>query len=557
MKFYRTITLCIIGIWKLMAQPTTFTFNGAPDFRHTLYALTGLTVFQDDKTVIENGVILIKDGRIVECGKDLKIPEHAVRIDMKGLYAYPSFIDLFSHYGIEYPEQPVKKPAAYWNVSVLSHENAVDYFKTNKEKALEYRKAGFGLVLSSIPTGIFRGQAFLITTDDDIPNMSIIKEHSARILSFNKKKSPEPYPSSLTGCIALIRQVLYDAKWYELSDKKEKNISLEAWNRYEKLPVIFEANDKWNIFRAKEIADEFKTEFIYKTSGNEYQRIHELSPYRLKYIVPLNFPEKPVISDPLDAKNYSLAELKHWEMAPLNPYFLEKHNQSFCFTYYDTKSPENFFNNLRIAMQNGLSHSAALRALTSEPAKYLGMQDVVGSLKKGMMANLLITTAKLGDKNFKIIQHWIRGVPYSIDDSPLLTSNVTFSVSFNNSILTFTYSLSPSQSKLELKRDTQKVEIHYQENNSLISFQYSGKIFPAPLYGYIHLKPGKMPYLLSLEQEGKKFWYFINPVPQNVSSDEKAKKDSVPDNIVKEKDILYPFGGYGLWINAESQISNI
>ena len=76
------------------------------------------------------------------------------------------------------------------------------------------------------------------------------------------------------GSIALLKQTYCDANWYaNLKGNGETNLTLRAFNANSRLPQIFEANDKWNILRADAVGDEFGVQYLFKTGGNEYQRI--------------------------------------------------------------------------------------------------------------------------------------------------------------------------------------------------------------------------------------------------------------------------------------------
>src|SRR6056297_548699 len=63
--------------------------------------LKNAKIHVDPSTVIDNGMLAIKDGKITAVGKSVSIPANSVVIDLKGKEVYPSFIDLFSHFGIE------------------------------------------------------------------------------------------------------------------------------------------------------------------------------------------------------------------------------------------------------------------------------------------------------------------------------------------------------------------------------------------------------------------------------------------------------------------------
>ncbi|MDZ7645911.1 MAG: hypothetical protein U5K54_01330 [Cytophagales bacterium] len=52
--------------------------------------------------------------------------------------------------------------------------------------------------------------------------------------------------------------------------------------------------------------------------------------------------------------------------------------------------------------------------MTSVPAQLLKVDDQVGSLKKGMLANFIVTSGKLFDEKTIIHQNWVQGEPYAI-----------------------------------------------------------------------------------------------------------------------------------------------
>ena len=101
------------------------------------------------------------------------------------------------------------------------------------------------------------------------------------------------------------------------------------------------------------------------------------------------------VEDPTDARFVSLTDMKHWELAPTNPAALEKAGITFSLTTADLRSPNAFLANLRKAIDNGLSESKALEALTSNPAKMIGVNDAVGSIEQGKIANFIITTGNV------------------------------------------------------------------------------------------------------------------------------------------------------------------
>ena len=77
----------------------TFPENGVADPRHGYYAFTNATIVKDANTTLTNATLVVKDGRIISVGENVKVPSGAVAVDCKGKYIYPSFIDIYADYG--------------------------------------------------------------------------------------------------------------------------------------------------------------------------------------------------------------------------------------------------------------------------------------------------------------------------------------------------------------------------------------------------------------------------------------------------------------------------
>ena len=66
-------------------------------------ALTNATIFISSTQKIEKATLLVHDSKISEVGTSVTIPPNATVIDMNGKFIYPSFIELFSEFGITKP----------------------------------------------------------------------------------------------------------------------------------------------------------------------------------------------------------------------------------------------------------------------------------------------------------------------------------------------------------------------------------------------------------------------------------------------------------------------
>ena len=420
--------LFAVGLTCSSMAQTTFPQNGVYDERPGLYAFTNATIIVDPQTTLQNATLLIRNGRVEAVGTTVSVPAGAVVADLKGKRIYPALIDIDSDYGM--PEivrtrgggfggtpqyESNKKGAYYWNQAIQPENEAGLLFKANPTKADELRKLGFGAVLTHQHDGIARGTGTLVTLADDRENLLVLKPNATAHYSFSKGTSGQQYPNSMMGVVALLRQSMYDADWYKRGGSKEQaNLSLDALNRIHSLPAIFEANDKYGILRADKIGDEFGIQYIIRSSGDEYQRIDEVKATGASLIVPLNFPQPYDVEDSWDADNVSIAELKHWEMAPMNAGRLAAANIPFALTTAGLRNKTDFWANLRKAIENGLPEQKALEALTIIPAKLIHVDDQVGTLQKGRVANFIITSGNLFSADNVIYENWMQGKQYVV-----------------------------------------------------------------------------------------------------------------------------------------------
>lgn len=412
---------------------TTFPVNGIAEPNQKAYAFTHATIVKDANTILQNATLIIRDRKIVAVGNNITIPQDAVTIDCLGKYLYPSFIDIYSDYGIPVQQRTPgagfnfnapgqinsnTKGAYGWNQAIKPQVNASELFTVDDTKAAPLREAGFGSVLSHQKDGIARGTGVFATLANIADNLVVIKDKASANYSFSRGTSQQTYPQSIMGMIALLRQTYIDADWYNKNKPASEgtNLSLQALNENKNLPQIFDASDKWNDLRADRIGDEFGVQYIIKGGGNEYQRIKEIAATKAPYILSLNFPQPMEVDDPNDARYITLTDMKHWEMAPSNPAYLEKANIPFCLTTAELRDPKMFMTNLRKSIDAGLSETKALEALTKTPASLLNVYDKIGSLDAGKFANFLITSGPIFNEKSTIIQNWIQGEKYTIKD---------------------------------------------------------------------------------------------------------------------------------------------
>ncbi len=484
MKRY-TVLCCLLLLTYIVNAQQTFPVNGTHDPRTGVYAFTHANIMVDYQTLITDATLLIVDGKIEAVGKQVTIPEGVVVTDLQGKFIYPSFIDIYSDYGM--PDvKPVPNPpgpqfisgkeGAYnWNMAIKPEINASELFTARTEGAREWRAGGFGSVVSHEQDGIIRGTGCFVLLGDDRENKLILKDKVCTNYSFSKGVSPQEYPSSLMGSIALLRQTFYDAQWYkQTKGVEEYNISLDALNKLLTLPQVFQVDNDLSVLRADILGDEFNLNFIIKGAGDEYKRVNEIKATGDALIIPLNFPKAYDVADPLDANLISLADMMHWELAPTNPAALQKAGITFAITAAGAKNPGEFWNNLRKAILYGLSETDALKALTYTPAKLMNVLDQVGTLEKGKVANFIITSDSIFAEDNVIYQNWVSGKPYIIHDIAEgdMRGSYNFTLGQRSNIqLTLTGNI--NSPVVKLRADSTDVNVEFRKTDNLVTLGFT------------------------------------------------------------------------------------
>ncbi len=565
MKRFSTLYLtCLIMIAvKAITAQVTFPINGVADPREQNTVFINANIHQDSKTVCNQCMLLIEKGKIKAVGKQLNIPEGVVSVDLKGQHIYPSFIDIYSNYGLNDGNDVARAPGgrgrnvqydsnrkgAYgWNDALKTDYNAHEDFSIDAKQAADLRKLGFGTVSTHRMDGMSRGTSAAVMLGEEKDNLEIIKNQTAHHLSFNKGSSSQSYPSSLAGGIALLRQTNLDASWYQQHGYKEQtNLTLAAWNNVRSLPQIFEVSDKQEMFRAAAIAKENGLKFIFAGVNDAYQKIDEIKKTGSSLIVGLNFPDAYDVESPFDALQVSLGDMLHWEWAPWNPGKLVRAGIPIAITTYGLKDKKDFMKKLRQALQSGLNEADAIHALTAGPAQMLGISDQVGSLHPGKWANFIVTKGPLFDEKSSILQNYIRGNAFMIsEDSPQLAPG-TYDLISAGMTRELEVKKTDKGTEVSILRDTSSIKVNYQQTGQQISMHWTDADQPIQQIYALATENGFNGQI----QSGQSTWAMIEArlkTPREITPEKVTEKEPATEPMV----LRQPFNGYG-WTSKPAQ----
>jgi imidazolonepropionase-like amidohydrolase len=290
------------------------------------------------------------------------------------------------------------------------------------------RELGFTTVLATPAAGVLRGQSALVNMADSGDAKSLVIAPRAALQVANEtERGFRSYPGSMMGAIALLRQSLYDARWYrsaneaylsgKSTERPEPNASLDALMAAlaGKQPVIYAAEGEQDFTRIAKIRDEFGLKVVAQGNGYEYRRAALVKAANLPVIVPLNFPAPPEVENPDSAVDVPLEQLQHWEQAPSNLATLSKAGIEFAVTANTMRdAAREFWPQLRLAIKRGLPADQALAALTTTPARLIGAPQHIGSLEPGRMANVVVANGDLfTNERAEIEIAFVDGKPYT------------------------------------------------------------------------------------------------------------------------------------------------
>jgi imidazolonepropionase-like amidohydrolase len=543
-----------------------------------IWAFTNVNIVISPEKTIENATLVIKNGLIEEVGEKVVIPKEASVRDLRGYWIYPGFIDAASDYGLNAPKRggaddwstryEGKNGGTYhWNDAVKAHVSALDSFKVSASSAENLRGMGFTLANVVPNDGIFRGQGMLVHLGDGKLKEDLFITESCAAFSFSKGSSGQSYPTSLVGAVALIRQTMLDAEQYKQSlaiysqnpiqAPIKPNLSLAAFlvQKEQKYPLIFQTESWQHTLQAAEIAQEFGLKFVFRTNGDEYKRIAEMQKLGTSFIIPLKFPKAYEVKSVTDSREIALEKLKEWEQAPMNPALLVKNKIPFVITASGTPASE-FNANILKSISYGLSENELLTALTTSPAKLLGIEKEVGTLEKGKFANFIISNGKMFNAETKIQEVYVSGKKYVVNAIPEVDMRADYKFSLNKKeyLLKIEGENTSPSAKVVLEKDTLKADFSLQNKNRFnlafqtkdsIKYRVSGILFAKNPANLDDLVTEKTFEGVGEDSKGNRFTFLANKSADFVPAKKKPSDAPKKVNLAEISPVTFPNKAFG------------
>ena len=415
--------LCLLNFLYFLLAPVRDAQAQPP----SVYAITHAKIFTLAGSPIEDGTLVIRDGKIAAVGSSVEVPAGAQVIDAKGLQVYPGLFDAVTQMGLS--------EIGAVNATVDSSETgsynpdvvAATAVSPSSEHIPVTRASGITEVLAVPGSGGFDsgggrgtlgGQASAIHLAGWTVDEMLIKKSAAMVLNFpeiqtqtfdfstfSRKEKPyteakQEYDRQINELTDWMDRARHYAQAMEKGSvsKYDRDLKLEALAPVVRgeLPVLVFADRARDIRNAVEFCDKQKLKMVLAGGGEAY-KVKDL----------LRSKDVPVILRPM----LSLPEEEDdpYDRELSQPAELAAAGVKFAIASFDNSFARRLGQNAANAVAYGLPYDQALRAVTINPAQILGLGSQIGTLEQGKIANVIVTNGDPLELTTDVKYLFIRG----------------------------------------------------------------------------------------------------------------------------------------------------
>jgi imidazolonepropionase-like amidohydrolase len=416
--------LCFFGLLCLFCfLPSASAQSQAP----STYAITHAKIITLAGNTIDDGTVVIRDGKIAAVGANVGVPASAQVIDAKGLQVYPGLFDPITQMGLReigaVSSTVDSTETGNYNPDVV----AATAVSPSSEHIPVTRAAGITEVLA-VPAsggmdsfssrGVLGGQASAIHLSGWTIDEMLLKKSVAMVLNWpeietrtfdfatlTRKERPfseakQEYEKLVNELTDWLERAHHYAQALEKGSpaKYDRDAKLEALVPVIRgeLPLLVFADRGRDIRNAVEFCEKQKLRMIL-AGGSEAYKVKDL--LRSKGI-PVVL--RPTLTLPLD-------EDDPYDRLLTQPAELAAAGVRFAFASFDNSFARRLGQNAANAVAYGLPYDEALRAVTVYPARIFGLDNQIGTIEPGRVANLIVTNGDPLELTTDVRYLFIRG----------------------------------------------------------------------------------------------------------------------------------------------------
>lgn len=429
----RKISLVLALVAACVAQSAKKP-KAAPETNSGTIALRGGKLLTITHGVIENGVLVMQNGKISAVGAtgSVSIPRDAKVIDVTGMTVYPGLIDSETHLGLtEISADQMTDDMVETSDEIMPHMHVYDAFHAETQVIPVTRMNGItNAIVAPASQDTLPGQDSFIQLDGQSAEEMLMVRDIAMPLNFTgrQRRNQGPFetrkfPSTRMGLAAQLRQTFLDAQDYDQKlaayekkkasgggDEKDKDkekgpatppkrdLKLEALLPYlhGQRPVVVAAEEPNDLLTAVELANEFHLKVILNHLAHSASLLDKVAATGFPVIV------GPIYEQPKEWERYDAVFKLPAELA--------KRGIKIAFASYDAHNVRNLPYAAGYAVGFGLPYDEALKAITMNPAEMWGVADRLGSLDAGKLANVVVANGDPLDVKTDVKHVFINGV---------------------------------------------------------------------------------------------------------------------------------------------------
>jgi imidazolonepropionase-like amidohydrolase len=388
------------------------------------FAIVNARIVPVSGAVIENGTLVIRDGKIAAVGTGIAVPSGAERIDAKGLSVYPGMIDAATNMGLA--EIPLGANATMDLVepgAMNANAKAIKGINPHSSHINVTRVNGITTVHSAPGGGLIAGQTAVINLNGSTQGEMALVPEFGLVINFPRISlfggfQPGIGPQSIDfneatrrrdGQIDDLKKLFRDAENYARAHDaytKDKSLPYPAYDiRLESMtpyirgerPIVFTAERERDIRAVVKFATDMKLKAVLVGGQEAWKAANDLKRAGIPVIF-THIYSLPVRED--DAFDYLYEAPAKMQQAGIQ----------FAISTGDQGGEvRDLPYHAGLASANGLNKDEALKAVTIYPAQILGIADKVGSIETGKIANIVITDGDLLDPRTNVKYVFING----------------------------------------------------------------------------------------------------------------------------------------------------